>query len=55
MARMKVVCEQAEWEQLKQNNPALTLIQADFTNEGEAEQAARDGTPSLLTGPRRYR
>jgi hypothetical protein len=55
MARMQCVCEQAEWEQLKQNNPALTLVRSGFTSEGEAERVARDGTPSLQTGPRRYR
>jgi hypothetical protein len=55
LAKMMVVCEQAEWEQLKRCNPALTLVRSGFTNEGEAEQAARDGTTSLRTGPRRYR
>jgi hypothetical protein len=55
MPKMMVVCEQVEWEHLKEHNPTLTLVRSGFTTEGEAEQAARDGTASLQTGPRRYR
>ena len=55
MGKMQVVCDQVEWEQLKRDNPALTLVRSGFTNEGEAERAARDGTVSLQSGPRRYR
>ncbi|MFO0810316.1 MAG: hypothetical protein U0746_16965 [Gemmataceae bacterium] len=55
MPAMQVVCEQGEWAELKANNPAFRLVLSGIGNEGEAERAARAGTPSLLTGPQRYR
>lgn len=52
---MKVVCEQGEWDQLTLDKPELTLVRSGITNEGEAEQLARDGTVGLQSAPKRYR
>lgn len=52
---MKVVCEQGEWDRLTSDNPELTLVRSGITNEGEAEQLARDGTARLQSGPKRFR
>ena len=41
---MKAVCEQREWDAMQLIQPGHnTLIQAGFTNEGEAEKLARYG------------
>jgi hypothetical protein len=55
MSTMKVVCEQSEWDQLTKDNPELTLVRSGITNEGEAEQLARDGTAGLRDAPKRFR
>jgi hypothetical protein len=52
---MKVVCEQGEWDQLTMDKPEFLLIRSGITNEGEAEQLARDGTVGLRNAPKRYR
>src|SRR5438067_2585885 len=54
MHTMKFVCEEVEWEQLKRDNPGWKLVRSGIANEGEAEQAARDGTEALRSGPRKY-
>lgn len=39
---LRAVCEQREWEALERGRPGYyTLIEADLTNEGEAERLAR--------------
>ena len=55
MHPMKFVCEEVEWARLKEDNPGWKLIRSGIRNEGEAEQAARDGTEALRSGPRKYR
>ena len=55
MSTMKVVCEQREWNRLTLDKPELTLVRSGITNEGEAEQLARDGTAGLREAPKRYR
>jgi hypothetical protein len=55
MSTMKVVCEQDEWDRLMLDKPEFTLVRAGITNEGEAEQLARDGTAGLREAPKRYR
>ena len=49
---MKAVCEQTEWDALELARPGHhTLIQAGFTNEGEAEKLARYGPVDLNKRP----
>ena len=55
MSTMKVVCEQSEWEQLTKDYPDFILIRSGMTNEGEAEQLAREGTVGLRDAPKRFR
>ena len=39
---LRAVCEQEEWDVMERNRPGYyTLIQANLTNEGEAEKLAR--------------
>lgn len=39
---MRAVCERKEWDLMEKTRPGFyTLIQADITNEGEAEKLAR--------------
>jgi hypothetical protein len=43
---MNAVCEQREWDSMERAQPGhYTLVQAGMTNEGEAEQLARN-TPA---------
>jgi hypothetical protein len=40
---VNAVCERSEWDALERAQPGYhTLVQAGFTNEGEAEQLARN-------------
>ena len=55
MTTMKVVCEQSEWNQLSKDNPEFLLVRSGISNEGEAEQLARDGTEGLRNAPKRFR
>jgi hypothetical protein len=55
MSTMKVVCEQGEWDRLTLDKPEFTLVRSGITNEGEAEQLARDGTAGLQNAPKRFR
>ena len=55
MSTMKVVCEQDEWDRLTLDKPEFTLVRSGITNEGEAEQLARDGTAGLQNAPKRFR
>jgi hypothetical protein len=53
---INVVCDQAEWNALQAESPGVhTLVRDGITNEGEAEQHARAGMPTLLNSPRKYR
>ena len=50
---VNAVCEQGEWEQLEAGRPGYhTLVRGGFTNECEAERAAR-GTSGDLFRSRR--
>ncbi len=45
---VKVVCNQAEWEEVELGRPGEnTLIQAGFASEGAAEKVAR-GEPAFV-------